>query len=147
LAAPCATIVNGTGYQFLAGTGLTGQQHADRAVQHLADQLVDAAHGLALTQQAVTAGAGRTGCGCNRFGLAFTLGGRGAQALQELQLGQGKTTELSEGSAETLQGTTLVAGHQQQAAGMTGAVMQWQAQQAAPGALVFRQAGNAVQTT
>src|SRR5690606_7212079 len=135
------------GARALPGPAPAVRPQPDRVVQHLPDQLVDAAHGLALTQQAVTAGAGRTGCGCNRFGLTFALGGRGAQALQELQLGQGKTTELSEGSAETLQGTTLVAGHQQQAAGMTGAVMQWQAQQAAPGALVFRQAGNAVQAT
>ena len=59
LAAPRAAIVDGAGNQFLAGTGLASEQHTDRAVQHLADQLVDTAHGLALTEQTVAAGTGR----------------------------------------------------------------------------------------
>ena len=50
--------MDGAGHQLLAGAGFAGQQHADRVVQHFADQLINAAHRRAVANQAIAAGAG-----------------------------------------------------------------------------------------
>ena len=120
--------MNGARHQFLAGTGFSREQHVDRAVQHLADQLVDRTHARAVTDQAVTAGAGTDWRG-NWRGAT----GR-AQALEQMQLGEAEGAELGQRAAEAVQLARFGTGRQQQAGDALLLVLQRQAEQAAPGA-------------
>ena len=138
LAAAEAAVMDGAGDQFLAGAGLAGQQHAGGVVQHLADQLVHAAHGRAATDQAVVAAQRRAG----RF-RRHRLGG--AQALQQLVLGQGEGAQAGQRGGEDVEVAGAAAGHQQQAVDARLLVLQRQAQQAAPGLVDGRQEAGLVQ--
>ena len=134
LAATRTAIVDRPCDQLLAGTGLAGQQHADRCMQYLANQLIDSAHRWAVADQTVTA---RHGSGL-QAGLWF-VDRPCPQALQQLQLGHHEVAQVAQGVGVMLHVADLVTGPQQQSDHMALVVFQWQAQQAAPGLAPCRQ--------